>query len=89
MMSPSPTLTIPTPAGQPVDVGSYQGYYEAQGVGEARPASYDVRRGVVRLELPGQAMSTYLVLFAQGLTEDQLIAVAESGLAVRFHPSRP
>jgi hypothetical protein len=79
VLSPNPTVTIPIPAGQPVDVGSFQGYYDARG--------HDVHGdsgSVLSVELPG-AESAYLVLFTQGLTEDQLIAIAESGLAP-FHP---
>jgi hypothetical protein len=65
-MAPTPSMT-----GQPVDVGSYQGYYDPQG--DAGATLY--------VELPhGNARPVFLVLYAQGLTEDQLIAVAESGL---------
>ncbi len=64
---------IPTDA-QPVDVGRYHGYYLAQSV-EGRSALY------VGLPKAGGTQNTvYLVLLARGLTEDQLIAVAISGL---------
>lgn len=80
-MQPDPSRTIPTPAGKPVDVGSFQGYYDAQG--------HDVQGdpgAVLYVKLPLRLgddvpVSAYLVLFDQGLSEDQLIAVAESGLA--------
>ena len=68
----SPSAPDPTPAdAQAVDVGSYQGYFVSQG--SAGDTLY--------VELPaGPAPHPYLVLFAEGLTEDQLIAVAQSGL---------
>ncbi|HZS30324.1 MAG TPA: hypothetical protein VFA37_03620 [Gaiellaceae bacterium] len=58
-----------------VDVGAYQGYFDAQG------SSGDV----LYVQLPktadgSSASPVYLVLYAQGLTEDQLVAVAQSGL---------
>jgi hypothetical protein len=69
--APNPTLTD----AQPVAVGSYQGYFVSQG--SAGDTLY--------VELPaGPAPHPYLVLYSQGLTEDQLIAVAQSGL-----PSNP
>ena len=76
LIAGSPTAPTPNPPpGEAVDVGSYQGYYDAQG--DARATLY--------VELPqGDARPVFLVLFAQGLTEDQLIAVALSGL-----PSSP
>src|SRR5579862_2214849 len=59
-----------TPAdATPVAVGSYQGYY----------VSSDTTLYVALETVNGP--STYLVLYAQGLTEDQLIAVAQSGLS--------
>jgi len=80
-----PTNPIPTPAGQPVDVGSYQGYYEAPGIGEPRPEAYKSEVALyVHVELGGPAVSTYLVLYGEGLTEEQMIAVAESGLESEF-----
>lgn len=68
----SPSAPDATPAdAQPVAVGSYQGYFVAQG------SSGDT----LYVELPSAAAPhPYLVLFAQGLTEEQLIAVAVSGL---------
>ena len=58
----------------PVDVGSYQGYYVPQDAsGES----------TLYVQLPKTAdagASVYLALFAENLTEDQLIAVAQSGL---------
>lgn len=63
-----------TPAGQPVDLGSYHGYYDSQGSGES---SLYVALPKADPAAPGPV---YLALFAQDLTEDQLIAVAESGL---------
>jgi hypothetical protein len=78
LTSGNPTAPIPAAVvGEPVDVGSDQGYYDAQGSdvqGDSVAALY--------VELPpgtGDAPD-FLVLYAQGLTEDQLIAVAESGL---------
>ncbi len=74
LIAGSATAPTPTPAGQPVDVGPFQGYYDAQGDSGA----------MLYIELPkasaGGAAPTFLGLYAQGLTEDQLIAVAESGL---------
>jgi len=72
--SPGAPAPIPSDA-VPVDVGSYQGYFDSQG------ASGDV----LYVELPKTADAAatspvYVVLHAQGLTEDQLIAVAQSGL---------
>jgi len=58
----------------PIDVGQYQGYYVSpDSSGES----------ALYIELPnatGDGQSAYLGLFAQGLREDQLIAVAVSGL---------
>jgi hypothetical protein len=57
----------------PVDVGTYQGYYVPQVASSGKSALY--------VELPqGEARPVYLVLYSEGLTEDQLIAVALSGL---------
>jgi hypothetical protein len=66
--------SIPVDA-QPVDVGQYQGYFVPQ----------DSSGGsALYVELPKAGGSSgnhvYLVLLSQGLTEDQLIAVAQSGL---------
>jgi hypothetical protein len=59
---------------QSVDVGQYQGYYLAQSV-DGRSALY------VGLPKAGGTQNiVYLVLLARDLTEDQLIAVARSGL---------
>ena len=68
----SPSAPDATPAdAQAVAVGSYQGYFVSQG--SAGDTLY--------VELPaGPAPHPYLVLFSEGLTEDQLIAVAQSGL---------
>jgi hypothetical protein len=63
------------PAGaEPVDVGQYQAYY-------ASPDSSG--ESTLYVELPnagGDGGPAYVVLFARGLTEDQLVAVAASGL---------
>ena len=60
--------------GQPVDVCSFQGYYESHGSGDSS----------LYVVLPAAAQSALspvnLVLVARDLTEVQLIAVAESGL---------
>ena len=71
----SPSAPTPSPPpGEAVDVGSYQGYYDSQEGGGAN----------LYVELPkaggDAAHPIFLVLYAQGLTEDQLIAVAQSGL---------
>jgi hypothetical protein len=62
------------PPGDAVDVGSYHGYYDAQSDTDA----------ALYVELPkadpAASGPVYLVLFSHGLTEDQLIAVAQSGL---------
>jgi hypothetical protein len=55
-----------------VDVGSYQGYFVAQD-GSGKSALYVV------LPKAGEYW-TALLLSSEGLTEDQLVAVAESGL---------
>jgi hypothetical protein len=62
------TPLTPKPCGRDQATGTH-------GEGEGDMALY--------VDIPdaaGPPQSTYLVLFAQGLTEDQLIAVAESGL---------
>lgn len=76
LIAGSPNAPTPSPPpGEAVGVGSYQGYYDAQGDGGA----------TLYVELPqGDARPVFLVLFAEGLTEPQLIAVAQSGL-----PSSP
>jgi hypothetical protein len=74
LIAGSPTAPTPSMTGQPVDVGPFQGYYDAQGDSGA----------TLYVELPqasaGGAAPIFLALYAQGLTEDQMIAVAESGL---------
>lgn len=58
----------------PVAVGSYQGYF-------VPPDSSGQSK--LYVELPkagGDQNHVFLLLFAQGLTEDQLVAVAQSGL---------
>ena len=69
----SPSAPDATPAdAQPVEVGAYKGYIASAGSSDAF---------TLYVELPAEsAPHPYLVLFAQGLTEDQLIAVAVSGL---------
>ncbi|MGH3008375.1 MAG: hypothetical protein ACRDLM_03060 [Gaiellaceae bacterium] len=62
---------IPTGA-QAVDVGNYQGYV-------VPPDSSGASAIYLALPQMGE-YSPYLVLFAHGLTQDQLIAVAQSGL---------
>jgi hypothetical protein len=71
-----------TPGGAdatPIDVGSYQGYYLSADGYPGESALY--------VELPkadpSAASPVYLALFSQGLSEDQLIAIAESGLPGR------
>ncbi len=70
----SASAPTPTPVGQAVEVGSYQGYYDSEGDSGA----------TLYVELPqasaGGSAPVILALYGQGLTEDQLIAVAESGL---------
>ncbi|HEY2354071.1 MAG TPA: hypothetical protein VGH79_04130 [Gaiellaceae bacterium] len=61
----------PPPPGEAVDVGSYQGYYLAESYAHA----------TLSVNLPqAGAEPVYLVLYAHDLTEEQLIAVAQSGL---------
>jgi hypothetical protein len=71
LIAGNPNAPTPNPPpGEAVDVGSYQGYYDAQGNAGA----------TLYVELPqGDARPVFLMLFAQGLTEDQLVAVALSG----------
>lgn len=80
-VSPSSSAARATPAGESVDVGAYQGYFEPAGTSG---------QSMLYVELPkaDRAEPVYLVLYAQGLTEDQLIAVAESGLPT-LPPSGP
>jgi hypothetical protein len=62
-------------AAVPVDVGRYQGYFLAAGGGAGDDTLY--------VDLPdagGPRNLAYLVLLGRGLTEQQLIAVAVSGL---------
>jgi hypothetical protein len=70
---PKGVAVVPTGAAE-VDIGNYKGYF----------ASADVPgKSMLYVELPngmGDGRLVYLVLFAHGLTEDQLIAVAETGL---------
>jgi hypothetical protein len=63
----------PVPAGtEPVDVGAYRGHLASQG---------DPQRLTLYVDLPALGdISQDVVLFAHGLTTDQLVAVAESGL---------
>jgi hypothetical protein len=63
---------------RPVDVGKYQGYLVA-------PDSSGARALYVRLPQMGE-YSPYLALFARGLTSEQLIAVAQSGLPANPGP---
>ena len=71
----------------PVAVGSYPGYYQAthrhpRGAPEWQTLFVALPRA------DGDSQTMYLVLFGQGLTEDQLIAVAGSGLSsVDFAPT--
>ncbi len=72
--SPGAPAQIPSDAAA-VNVGAYQGYFDSQG------SSGDV----LYVALPKTAdeasgNTVYLVLYAQGLTEDQLVAIAQSGL---------
>jgi hypothetical protein len=71
---------IPT-AAQPVAVGSYQGWLVSQA------PSGDTTLYVELPNAAGDQRAAYLVLFAQGLTQEQLIDVAESGLPTL--PLRP
>ena len=90
------TDTAYVPAGaEPVEVGSYQGYFLSHAPGDGchltpltpEPCSREQANAsgdpALYVEIPDAADSqhyAYLVLFSQGLTESQLIAVAESGL---------
>ncbi len=82
MRSGTATGLTATPTGQSVAVGSYRGYYDAQSPNES---SLYVALPKDNSSAPAPA---YLVLFATGLSEDQLIAVAESGLSdIPFAPT--
>jgi hypothetical protein len=63
--------TIPAGA-QPVDVGSLHGYFVARSDSSASRLYVDLNKVGGHL--------AYLVLIADGLTKDRLVAVAESGL---------
>jgi len=88
---PKPTLAgIPPPA-EPVSVGDYQAYFLAHAPsdgcaanpGNSRPCPPPVDKALLYVYLPaaaGPGHSVFVVLLSQGLTKDQLIAVAESGL---------
>lgn len=70
---------IPTPGlaeVAPVAVGNLGGYY----VPGDSPGESTLYVALPKPASPYVANPVYLVLFAQGLTEDQLIAVAQSGL---------
>ena len=70
---------IPSNA-EPVAVGSYQGYF----LSHAPPdGPVDPEKTALYVYIPGAAglrHLEYVVLFAKGLTEEQLVAVAQSGL---------
>jgi hypothetical protein len=68
---------IPSGA-QPVEVGPYQGFITS-----------DSATGVVNLyvELVGGTDNTTLILTATGLSSDQVIAIAESGLPTSTSPA--
>jgi hypothetical protein len=61
-------------ASDAVDVGTYQGYYVPAQASEDKSTLY------VNLPNADGPRVVYLVLYARGVTEDQLIAIAESGL---------
>ncbi|HUZ15287.1 MAG TPA: hypothetical protein VMU72_03805 [Gaiellaceae bacterium] len=83
LVSASETESMATADGQSVDVCSFQGYYESQ-------ASGDSSLYVVLPAASQTALSPYnLVLFARNLTEDQLMAVAESGLSAVNYGAMP
>lgn len=63
----------------PVDVGSYQGYFISQ------DSAGESTLYIAIPDLGGHA--AYVVLVAQGLTEDQLMAVGASGLPTLLHPT--
>jgi hypothetical protein len=68
---PNPSAFVATPAGIPVAVGAYHGYIDSAASGKS----------TLYVELPaGAAPPRYLVLLASGLTQNQLIGVALSGL---------
>jgi hypothetical protein len=88
---PKPTLAGIPPSVEPVSVGEYQGYFLAHAPsdgcaanpGNSRPCPPPVDKALLYVYLPaaaGPRHSVFLVLLSQGLTKDQLIAVAESGL---------
>jgi hypothetical protein len=57
---------------EPVAVGAYQGYYVPED---------DSGESTLYIQIPASGdLSHYLALFAEGLTEQQLIAIAQSGL---------
>ena len=66
-------LRGPTDA-QPVDIGRYRGYYVSRDVNGQSSLFVDLPKA------GGDQHNVSLLLLAKGLTEDQLIAVAESGL---------
>jgi len=69
----SPSAPNATPADtQPVDVGSYQGYIASAGSDGGLNLYVELAAG--------PPPHPYLLLYAQGLDEEQLIAVAVSGL---------
>ena len=75
LIAPSTLQSSPIPgSAQPVAVGSYQGYFISQSV-DGRSALY-----VALPKAGGDRNIVYLVLLGRDLTEDNLIAVAQSGL---------
>jgi hypothetical protein len=83
---------------EPVAVGDYQGYFLAHAPPDGcavsptspPPCPPPQAKSLLYVYLPdasGAGHSVYVVLLAQGLTKDQLIAVAESGLQKLPPPS--
>jgi hypothetical protein len=83
---------------EPVAVGSYHGYFLSHAppdgcavpAGTTTPCHVPVKMALY-VNIPGAAGPRhlkYVVLYAQGLTEDQLIAVAQSGLPASPPPTR-
>jgi len=65
----------------PVAVGPYKGFLATS------PATQGAAQAVLFVEIPAASGDHYLALIANGLTSDQLVAIAESGLPTSIPPT--
>jgi hypothetical protein len=77
LLSTQSSVTIP-PGAEAVDVGTYQGFL----------ASSDPSKEALYISIPAdEGPPQYLMLMSQGLTSEQLLAIAESALPSTLSPS--